>query len=216
MKIITGQRRLTPTEIAEKKRLGLCYKCDVRWFKTHECSQMELQVITVIDGVEVEMNNEDWIDTFEDENGVVTELLEMSFSYNFLDPYVATKLNLAPQQGANLDIILGTGIAVRSAGVCHQVPFTLQQVNDVADFIMLELGKVDMVLGIQWLRTLGKCVMDWETHEMSFIFKGQRVTLNSDASLIQGGVHAQMTEYVEPFETFYREVELITVNTIEL
>ena len=141
MKIITGQRRLTPTEIAEKKRLGLCYKCDVRWFKTHECSQMELQVITVIDGVEVEMNNEDWIDTFEDENGVVTELIELSFSH-FLDPSVATKLNLAPQQGANLNIILGTGIAVCSAGVCHQVPFTLQQVNDVADFILLELGRL--------------------------------------------------------------------------
>lgn len=123
---------------------------------------MELQVITVIDVVEVEMNNEDWIDTFEDENRVVTELMELSFSsylalsspttikiwgkiektwvmvllysgatHNFLDPYVAIKLNLAPQQGANLDIILGIGIAVRSAGVCHQVPFTLQQVNDV-------------------------------------------------------------------------------------
>lgn len=178
-------------------------------------------MITVIDVVEVEMNNEDWIDTFEDENEVVTELMELSFSsylalssptttkiwgkiektwvmvllysgatHNFLDPSVATKLNLAPQQGANLDIIWGIGIAVCSAGVCHQVPFTLQQVNDVADFILLELGKVDMVLGIQWLRTLGKCAMDWETHEMSFTFKGQRVTLTGDASLIQGGVQA--------------------------
>ncbi|KAG2292686.1 hypothetical protein Bca52824_039355 [Brassica carinata] len=149
---------------------------------------MELQVITVIDVVEVEMNNEDWIDTFEDENRVVTELMELSFSsylalsspttikiwgkiektwvmvllysgatHNFLDPYVAIKLNLAPQQGANLDIILGIGIAVRSAGVCHQVPFTLQQNWGRLIWFWAYNGFV-LLASVQWTGRLMKCL----------------------------------------------------------
>lgn len=75
-----GPRRLTPAEVAEKKRLRLCYKCDATWSKRHECRFMELRVLTVIDGCEVEILNEEWNDTFEDENGIVTELMELSLA----------------------------------------------------------------------------------------------------------------------------------------
>ena len=78
-----GAKRLTPAEVAEKRRLGLCYQYDEKWSKTHECKSVGLQVLTVIDGCEVELHNEEWIDTFEDENGVVTELMEISLAAFF-------------------------------------------------------------------------------------------------------------------------------------
>lgn len=79
-----------------------------------------------------------------------------------------------------MDILLGAGITVQGAGMCKQITFTVQSLVDTADFIMLELGQIDMILGVLWLRTLGRCKVDWETQEMSFWFKGTRVTLFGD------------------------------------
>lgn len=238
-----GPRRLTPAELAEKRRLGLCYKCDSKWSKTHECKNVELQVLTVVDGFEVEVFNESGADTFEDENGVVTDLMVMSLAsffglssptttklwgkigelmiivmldsgatHNFLSPAVVTQLNITPVRDRRLEIILGTGITVNGTGVCKDVTFSLPVLEDTADFIMLELGRVDMILGVQWLRTLGRCEVDWETHEMSFIFKGERVTLYGDSSLQNGHVCPQAPPQ-DKSQLNGIDVEFFQVNT---
>lgn len=54
----TNQRprvRLTEAQREEKRRLGLCYKCDEKWSRQHVCPNGSLQVLTLIDGVEMEL-----------------------------------------------------------------------------------------------------------------------------------------------------------------
>lgn len=40
-------RKLTPAEMAEKKALGLCFRCDERFHVGHHCRYKELQVLIV-------------------------------------------------------------------------------------------------------------------------------------------------------------------------
>ena len=47
----------------------------------------------------------------------------------------------------------------------------------IDDAYVLKLGSVDVVLGVAWLRTLGKVVMDWGEMTMSFLHKGSSVEL---------------------------------------
>ena len=61
----------------------------------------------------------------------------------------------------------------------------MQRLGFEIDFITLELGKVDLVLGIQWLRTLGKFEIDWITQEWRFWHRGRRAMLSGELDLHQ-------------------------------
>lgn len=80
-------------------------------------------------------------------------------------------------------MLLGTGVSVEGIGVCSNVQLVLPSISFTAEFVVLELGQVDVILGMQWLRTLGKCTVDWELQEWSFCYDGALVTLKGDPSL---------------------------------
>lgn len=61
--------------------------------------------------------------------------------------------------------------------MCRKVNFTIQWLDFINDFISLELGGADIILGVQWLRTLDKCIVDSKLHELIFHHDGKLVTL---------------------------------------
>ena len=79
--------------------------------------------------------------------------------------------------------MLGTGISVQGMGVCRNVQIALPTISFQADFVVLELGNADIILGVQWLQTLGVCTVDWEKNEWSFSYKRKQVTLTGDPTL---------------------------------
>ncbi|CAA7016983.1 unnamed protein product [Microthlaspi erraticum] len=89
----SGILKLSPAEIAEKWRLGLCYKCPEKWTRGHQCHNMMLQVFTVINEEEVEITDEDWIAGIEEYMEMMRDLIELSlFSFLGLESPSATKL----------------------------------------------------------------------------------------------------------------------------
>lgn len=83
-------------------------------------------------------------------------MLDSGATQNFISPTMVRQLKLQIERAKGLEVLLGTGVSVNGTGVWKNVQISLQKVSFTADFIVLELGNVDVILGMQWLRTLGK------------------------------------------------------------
>lgn len=75
---------------------------------------------------------------------------------------------------------------------------SLQGLEIVDDFLPLELGSTDVILGVQWLQTLGNTYHNWTTHTMKFIIGGKNIMLKGDPTLQKTRISES---YVTNFET---------------
>lgn len=88
--------------------------------------------------------------------------------HNFISVELVGKLELLEDQTCDYGVVLGTGLSVKGEGVCRGVIVTLQEIEVVEDFLPLELGNSDMILGIKWLETLGVMTVNWKNLSMKF------------------------------------------------
>lgn len=222
--------RLSEAQIAEKRRLGLCFKCDAKWSRQHlvngVCPNASLRVLTVFNGVELELVDQETTDTETDEilwepqlktlslqsflgkdSPTTTKLqgsikkrsllvmLDSGATHNFISPAVAEQLKLVTEKSNSLEVLLGTGVSVSGVGVCRNVQITLQGWTFTTDFIVLELGNIDVTLGMYWLRRLGKCEVDWERHQYTFAYEGKQITLIGEQPSLR---QEKMIESLQP------------------
>ena len=107
----------------------------------------------------------------------VVVLVDSGASHNFISPKITAALGLQVTPMAAKSIKLGDGHRVFSQGVCEGVSINLGPMVIVVDALVLDLGGLDVVLGVSWLSTLGKVVMDWKALSMQFWHKDELVML---------------------------------------
>ncbi|XP_010412881.1 PREDICTED: uncharacterized protein LOC104699246 [Camelina sativa] len=206
------RRHNTNAELDEKRKKGICFKCDDPWSRDYKCPNKELRVLTTLNGYEVEVLDENYEEIYTETIGecmtlsfssfrgmsgpsttklrgsvgkdAVVIMLDSGASHNFISPTTVKKLKLKCREDPNLNVKLGTGILVNGLGVCEKVTFSAQNLEFTTDFIVLELGHIDVILGVYWLRTLGDCRVNWERNEMSFIHNGKMVSLSGESELM--------------------------------
>ena len=78
----------------------------------------------------------------------------------------------------------GTAVKEKGKGICSQVEIALGDWKLVDNFLPLELGGVDVILGMQWLHTLGVVTeVDWRKLTSTFIQNEKKIVLRGDLSL---------------------------------
>lgn len=58
----------------------------------------------------------------------------------------------------------------------------------VEDFLPLELGSTDVILGIQWLEKLGVVRNNWKTRIMEFEVNEEPIILKGDPTLVRSKI----------------------------
>ncbi|XP_058771346.1 uncharacterized protein LOC131644773 [Vicia villosa] len=113
----------------------------------------------------------------------VVVLIDSGASHNFISPKITTALGLQITPMAAKTIRLGDGHKVLSKGLCEGVRISLGSQIFVIDALVLELGGLDVVLGVSWLSTLGKVVVDWKDLSMQFLYEGNMINLQAQGRL---------------------------------
>nr|GMC74159.1 uncharacterized protein LOC109155092 [Ipomoea batatas] len=201
-------KKLSPTEMLDRQKLGLCYNCDEKWIKGHRCKR-QLYMLGIVE--EDDHPPDDAFDEFEPEislhaiTGVnhshmmkirllvagtqITALVDTGSTHNFINATTATRLHLPITGRTGLQVAVANGERLPSLGLCEQVLLQAETFSFLANLFVIPLSGVELVLGIKWLRTLGPIWWDFEALQMSFVWKGQRVALSGISAACLPALH---------------------------
>ena len=113
------------------------------------------------------------------QNHDVVSLIDSGSTHNFLDAAVLPILHLQLDTSQILEVRVVDGAVLKTLGSCHRVTITLQGHRFVVDFNILHLGGCEVVLGTQWLSTLGVISSDFHLLTMRFLYRGKSVFLQA-------------------------------------
>jgi hypothetical protein len=191
--------------MSERRKKGLCYNCDERWSSDHRCKNRKLYLMEEVKDEEaklVKMEEEEVEAELEEEKAEITlcallgstspstmrviailngqktaVLLDTGSTHNFMDETLAKTLKLPIDMESNFGVRVANGQVIRTLGECKEVKFKMQGLHLKLTFNLLELGGCGIVLGTQWLNTLGVISWDFKNLVMGFMHEGKQVWL---------------------------------------
>ncbi|KAL4010180.1 hypothetical protein IC575_030485 [Cucumis melo] len=142
-------------------------------------------------------------------------LIDCGATHNFISEKLVESLQLPVKETGHCGVILGSGTAVQGKGICENVEIQLSNWKVKEEFLPLELGGVDVVLGMQWLHSLGITVVDWKNLTLTFSSEGKQILIKGDPSLTKSRISlkSMIKTWVEQDEGFLIECRAVQVHT---
>jgi len=129
---------------------------------------------------------------------------------------IAMFLGLQTIPTHSFQVMVGNGQQITCSLVCLAVPLQFGPHNLSVDMFVLPLSGAEIVLGIQWLKTLALVLTDYEALTMKFVKDGQLVQLEglpkplpSEASLHQ----LKRMLHTDPVSQFFH-IQIFTSSSI--
>lgn len=82
-------------------------------------------------------------------------LVDFGSTHNFVDVRLAQKLGCKMEPIHLQPVSVADGSELKCRYVCRKFTWRLQGTEFCTDVLLIPLGSCDMVLGVQWLSTLG-------------------------------------------------------------
>lgn len=104
----------------------------------------------------------------------VLVLIDCGASSNFISKQLLDELKITKWDTPEYMVELGNGECVKSQGVCKNLEVIIQGVPITQHYFLLELGGTDLVLGMDWLESLGDIKANFRTLSLKWEKKGKR------------------------------------------
>ncbi|KAL5564770.1 hypothetical protein UlMin_027934 [Ulmus minor] len=211
-------RRLYESEYQQKKAKGLCFRCDEKFSPGHRYKNRQLQVLLLSEDdstQDVEPEEEDQPSPNSSQDSAldlslnslmgftsshtmkvwgvlgtrkIKILIDSGASHSFISSKLVQEMDIPCEATIGLGVQVGNGMSFKQEGVCRGLKLCIQECAIVEKKFPFELGGVDVVLGVTWLRTLGEVRADWSRFTMHFRQAGIWVTLSGDPTLCHSPV----------------------------
>ena len=80
-------------------------------------------------------------------------------------------------------VMMGSSQAIKGEGICKEFVRTLKNIEIVEDFLLLDLGSVDVILYMKWLESFGGMQVSWKSLTMRFTIREVTMILQGNPSL---------------------------------
>jgi len=104
-------------------------------------------------------------------------LLDSGSTHNFVNLSLAQKLGCKMEPVQLEPVSVADGSELKCQYLCRKFTWRLQGTEFCADVLLISLGSCDMVLGVQWLSTLGTIQWNFKTLRMEFFCGNKRHVL---------------------------------------
>jgi hypothetical protein len=196
-----NQRRLTPDEMAERRRQNLCFNCNERYTRGHNrfCKRLFF-----IEGVEIDDAIDSGAAAAADTGemdapifslhavagvsmgktmqirvvvGATTliALLDTGSTHNFIAEEAARRSGLPILPRPRLTAMVANDEKVSCPGVIRHAPITINEFSFVVDLFVLPLAGYDLVLDTEWMENLGRLTWDFTAGTVSFVRQGRTI-----------------------------------------
>eukprot|EP00253_Pinus_taeda_P002738 PITA_02738 len=188
--ILPQPRRLKPQQLEEKRAKGICYSCDSKYTKGHNCAEKKLFYIDYEEEEENEqgMSKEEDIlqeqtldkkemnltisfnalarittpQTIKIEGHIkkkkVIVLIDSGRTHNFIHCKIAKELNFFLYLAPECQVMVASGGTIN----CHNIKLSMGEYVLNNPIVFIPMGGVDVVLGVQWLQSLGTIAFNFQ------------------------------------------------------
>ncbi|KAF2310163.1 hypothetical protein GH714_007000 [Hevea brasiliensis] len=162
----------------EKREKGLCFWCDEKFLPSHKCKKRYAFVMQIIidegedgekiEGIEVSEELQLSLSALKGTQGAQTMcihgcsgklqlqvLVETRSTHNFLRARVAKKLRCDVEPVSGISVEVANGQNMQCHAKCTSFKRQMQNHHFNAEVFILPLDNYDLILGAQWMETLG-------------------------------------------------------------
>lgn len=104
-------------------------------------------------------------------------LIDSGSTHNFIDIALWKELQLPISTKDCFEVKVANGVVFKTKGACFAVQLKIQCSYFGVDLNVLSLGGCDVVLGTQWLYSLGPIQWDFKQLTMKFDYLGKSILL---------------------------------------
>lgn len=122
---------------------------------------------------------------------LVVVLIDTGSTHSFVDQDLARRIRLPAEKRSQVNVMTANGDSVPYIECCVAVSLSLQGIKFKANLHLLTLGGCDVVLGVNWLGTMGPILWDFINLIMKFKHYDQEVLLQE---LIPATVNIEVNE----------------------
>jgi len=181
--------------MAQRRSDGLCFNCPEKFTPghIHHCSMKGIYLLELDDSAPVDAAASD--DEIEISLNAITgiktgdtmhlaasvagtsmkALVDSGSTHSFIAETSARLLGAAIVPRPGLSVGVANGDRMPCSGILPTTPVTIGTERFVIDLYVLPLGDYELVLGCQWLKSLGPILWDFDRHSMAFWRNGHHV-----------------------------------------
>jgi hypothetical protein len=107
----------------------------------------------------------------------VIVLIDYSSTHNFIHYKLAKALNCFIYPAPKFQVMIANGGTINCSGKFHKINITIGEYVMNSSMISIPMGGVDVVLGVQWLKSLGTVSFNFKEIFMKFSLEGKEFEL---------------------------------------